>query len=252
MARKKKQAAGGAPEWMVTYGDMMTLLLCFFVIMLSMSEIKQEDRFRQVVESIQQAFGYTSTIEVAPGDVDPVNSMIRKLKQIIVPDNINKEGDVDEEGIDGRVQKVTDVRDGIQIVVGGRIAFERFSAVLKPEAEERIARVAEKIRGHNTKLIVRGHATNEPLPIESPHPSPMDLSYKRAIAVAETLSRNGVRQERITIEANGDREPLHAQAYDDERRAENRRVEIIVTEALANEYAGRSQSAEAEDASNGR
>ena len=56
MARKKKQAPAGAPQWMVTYGDMMTLLLCFFVIIVSMSEIKKDERFQEVIESIRSAF----------------------------------------------------------------------------------------------------------------------------------------------------------------------------------------------------
>ena len=250
--KKKEKKSEGAPEWMVTYGDMMTLLLCFFVIIVAMSEIKKEDRFRQVVESIRQAFGYEMSFEVAPGQRDPVNSLLRELERIIVPKNENREGDVDEEGIDGRVQKVTDIRDGIQIVVGGRISFDRFSAVLKPAAEERIARVAEKIRGHNTKIIVRGHATHEPLPEDSLYDNAMDLSYARARAVAETLMRNGVRAERIRLEANGDREPINARAYTEQRRAVNRRAEIIVTEALLQEYAGRPLVHEEEESPDGR
>jgi chemotaxis protein MotB len=236
---------------MVTYGDMMTLLLCFFVIIVAMSEIKKEDKFRQVMESIQQAFGYQSSIEVAPGDRTPVNALIRQLERIVVPSNINREGDVDEEGIDGRVEKVTDVRDGIQIVVGGRIAFERFSAVLKETAEQRIAMVAEKIRGKNTKVIVRGHATSEPLPEDSLYDDPTDLSYARARAVADTLIRHGVRAARIRVEANGDKEPIVRQAYTEQRRAVNRRVEIIVTEALLQDYAGKPTTDEEEIPSDG-
>ena len=249
MASKRRQKggnAGGAPAWMVTYGDMMTLLLCFFVIIVAMSEIKKEDRFRQVLESIRQAFGYESSLEVAPGDLTPVNALIRQLERIVVPRNINKEGDVDEEGIDGRVEKVTDVREGIQIVVGGRIAFDRFSAVLKETAERRIAQVADKIRGKNTKIIIRGHATREPLPEDSLYDDPLDLSYARARAVADVLVDQGVRPARIRLEANGDRESLVRQAYTEKRRAVNRRVEIIVTEALLRDYAGKTATDEEE------
>ncbi|MHC4067494.1 MAG: OmpA/MotB family protein [Planctomycetota bacterium] len=247
MAKKKHKASAGAPAWMVTYGDMMTLLLCFFVLLVAMSEIKQEDKFLQVVESLRHAFGYETTLETAPGDVTPVNALIRELQTIIIPPNETYQGDADEEGIDGRVHKVTDVRDGIEIVVGGRIAFDRFSAVLKPKAEERITRVAEKIRGKNTKIIVRGHATAEPLPEDSLYPGPMDLSYARARAVADVLTRSGVRGARVRIEANGDREPINSQAYTEERRAVNRRVEIIVTEALLQEYAGKPMTGEQEE-----
>ncbi len=243
---KRKKKAAGAPEWMVTYGDMMTLLLCFFVLLLAMSEIKQEDKFHQVVESIQQAFGHDSSLEAAPGLRPPINSLLQQLQRIVVPRNINREGDVDEEGIDGRVQKVTDVRDGIQIVVGGRIAFDRFSAVLKEPAEQRLAKVAETIRGKNTKIIIRGHATDEPLPEDSLYEGPVDLSYARARAAADVLAAHGVRPVRIRIEANGDREPILSQAYNERRRAVNRRVEILVTESLLQDYSGKLASDEEE------
>ncbi|MCP4248214.1 MAG: OmpA family protein [bacterium] len=250
--KRAKKAKAGAPEWMVTYGDMMTLLLCFFVLLVAMSEIKQEDKFLQVVESIRKAFGYERAIQTAPGPEVPLNALIRDLQTIIVPPEVSHQGDADEEGIEGRVVKVTDVRDGIQIVVGGRITFPRFSAVLKPQAEERLTRVAEKIRGKNTKIIVRGHATREPLPEDSMYDDAMDLSYARTRAVAAALVGSGVRAPRITIEANGDREPLNAQAYTEKRRAVNRRVEIIVTEALLQEYAGNPMTDEVEESPDGR
>jgi len=225
--------------------------LCFFIMLVAMSEIKQEDKFRQVADSIRQAFGYDSALFSAPGDETPMNSLIRELQAIIIPPNESREGDTDEEGIEGRVQKVTDVREGIEIVVGGKITFDRFSAVLKPAADERIARAAEKIRGKNTKVIVRGHATSEPLPPDSPYDSPMRLSYARAEAVAGALERHGVRPIRIRIEANGDREPINSQAYTEGRRAANRRVEIIVTEALVQDYAGQPLAVEEETPSDG-
>jgi len=231
---------------MVTYGDMMTLLLCFFVIIVAMSEIKQEDKFRQVVDSIRQAFGYDSSLHSAPGDQTPLNSLLRQLEQIIVPRYIDREGDADQEGIDGRVEKVTDVREGIQIVVGGRVAFDRFSAVPKETAERRIAKVADTLRGKNNKIIVRGHATKEPLPEDSLYADPMDLSYARARAVADILTDHGVRPARVCIEANGDREPIVRQAYTEQRRAVNRRVEIIVTEALLQDFAGKTTTNEEE------
>ena len=60
MAVKKKPAAesAGAPLWMVTYGDMVTLLLTFFVMLLAMSEVKKDDRFIDFMQAIREAFGY--------------------------------------------------------------------------------------------------------------------------------------------------------------------------------------------------
>ncbi|MCC7407982.1 MAG: flagellar motor protein MotB, partial [Phycisphaeraceae bacterium] len=57
MARKPAAPPAGAPEWVLTYGDMMSLLLCFFIMLVALSEIKEEDKFKAIATEIQKAFG---------------------------------------------------------------------------------------------------------------------------------------------------------------------------------------------------
>ena len=57
MAKKCKCAPPGAPAWVMTYGDMMTLLLTFFIMLVALSEIKKEDQFRAIVKAVKKAFG---------------------------------------------------------------------------------------------------------------------------------------------------------------------------------------------------
>jgi chemotaxis protein MotB len=239
MKRREKKQPAGAPSWMVTYGDMMSLLLCFFVIIVSMSEIKRDEKFRVVVESLRDAFGYESTVGNVPLTTDSVNSLIQQLERVIVPPNVNHEGDADEEGIEGRVYRVTDVREGIHIEIGGRITFARFSATLKPESVELMGQIADKIRGKNNIIKVTGHATREQLPEDHLYGDAVGLSYARARAVADELMRRGIRGERIRITAAGSAAPVERDDYTEELRARNRRVEIVVTEALIEDYAGR-------------
>ena len=49
---------GGVPEWVVTFGDMMSLLLTFFIMLVSMSEVKEQERYQAMVDSIRQRFGH--------------------------------------------------------------------------------------------------------------------------------------------------------------------------------------------------
>lgn len=216
----------------------MTLLLCFFVIIVSLSEIKEDEKFQEVMDSIRTAFGYDGSLGSVPITRDTKNALLRQLQTIVIPPRISHEGDTEEEGIQERNFRVTQVREGVEIVVGGRISFDRFSATLKPEAEDLIGALASKIVGHNTKINIRGHATKEPIPPEYPYDGPMDLSYARARAVEATLRNFGIRPERIRVHAVGNREPINAQAYNEKRRASNRRVEIIVTESLIDDYKG--------------
>lgn len=242
----------GAPEWLVTYGDVMTLLLCFFVIIVSMSEVKKDERFQQVMESLRRTFGgYVGSVGNVPIEGDPTNALIVKLLEIEVPELTDKKGDAEEEGIHGRRFRVTNVRDGLEIVVGGRITFERFSATLKPEAAELVAKTAALMVGYNTKILVRGHATRESLPKDSLYEDQRDLSYARARAVCLALERGGLRRSRLLPVAAGDTEPVVRQAYDEQRRALNRRVEILVTEELIDDYAGSTQAGDLTESSNG-
>lgn len=251
--RKKKPVMKGAPEWMVTYGDAMTLLLCFFVIMVSMSEVKEDERFQQVMESLRRTFGgYVGSVGDAPIKNPSTNTLLQELLELEVPVMTDQKGDSEQEGIHGRKMRVTNVRDGLEVVIGGRITFGRFSASLHPEGRELISRTAERLRGYNTKILVRGHATREPLPESSAYDDVRDLSYARVRAVARELIKSGVRPVRLTLVAVGDTEPLVRQAYTEERRALNRRVEILVTENLIEEYAGAGLADDLEEASNAR
>jgi chemotaxis protein MotB len=250
-AIRKAAAPEGAPEWALTYGDIMSLLLCLFVALVSMSEVRH-DRFQQAATSLQRAFGgHEGDLGDLPVEAESLNTLVAKLSELEVPKFTDKKGDSPDEGIRGRNFRVTNVREGLQIVVGGKISFDRFGANLKPEARELVAQTAERIRGYNTRIVVRGHATREPLPDGAPFKDARDLSYARAKAVARELEEAGVRRVRILVVAVGDGEPLARQAYTEERRALNRRVEILVTEDLVDDYAGSSLADELKESGSG-
>jgi chemotaxis protein MotB len=244
MARKEQKEEAGAPAWMVTYGDMMTLLLCFFVILVAMSEIKENRKYEDVVRSIQGAFGFEGGVGTVPTDMAPLNSNLNKLQQAVKPYEPSHVGDSKQEGIEGKTFRVTQVREGVEIAFGGPILFGRFSAELDQGADMQAAKIADVLRGHNTKIEVRGHTTTEPLPADSPYRDAFDLSYARARGVAEALMKAGIRPNRIRIVAAGDSERLVEQAYTESRRALNRRVDIVVRESLVGEFAGQETSFE--------
>ena len=244
MAKKKKKAPEGAPDWMVTYGDMMTLLFCFFVILVSMSEIKSDQKFMDVVESIKRAFGYRGGIGFVPGEVAPNNTHDRKMSELIMRKFQLQKGKTVEEGIEGANPSVRDIREGQEYTLGGRVSFEPGRAKLLDTAKVHLAEFAEVVRGMNTRIRVRGYAARKSLEQIKPFRYLDELSYARDIAVKEYLIEQGIREQRITVEACGDNEPLVAQAYYEAGRAQNRRVSIIVTETLVEQYQGISLSNE--------
>ena len=79
-AVEEEDQAGGIPEWVVTFGDMMSLLLTFFIMLVSLSEIKDEERYQAMVESVTRQFGYDkSRANLVPGKLRPRNSSLSRL-----------------------------------------------------------------------------------------------------------------------------------------------------------------------------
>ncbi len=70
----------GIPEWVVTFGDMMSLLLTFFIMLVSLSEIKEEETYQALVDSMQRQFGYARTLDaLTPGESRPRSSAFKPL-----------------------------------------------------------------------------------------------------------------------------------------------------------------------------
>ena len=237
--KKKKQGGGGAPEWMVTFGDMMSLLLCFFVILVSMSELKQDQKFQKVAESIKRAFGYQGGAGYIPGQTPPANTNEQELMNLIMRKFQLQLGKSSDQGIEGENPSVKTVREGLEFTIGGLISFEIGKAKLLEGGKEQLRVFSETIRGMNTKIRVRGHTALIPAQRYYPFESLDDLSYARAQAVKKYLVSCNIREERITVEACSDKEPLRVQAYDDATRSLNDRASIIVTESLVENFYGK-------------
>jgi len=251
MARKRKnRSSAGAPEWVLTYGDMMSLLLCFFIMIAAMSDIRKDDKFQMVLESLRKAFGNTGEMRAIPAELLDPNSLLRRLQELVLQTK-SESGDADDPGIQGKNFRVTDINEGIHIEIGGRITFDRFSATTKDESRRLIAQVAERVLGHNTIIKITGHATREPLPAESVWTDQWDLAYARARAVRDVLVGAGIRPERIRLISAGAEAPLMRQAYTEDELALNRRVEIVVTEATVQDIEDAGKVAGQQESSDG-
>jgi len=240
MARQqKKKALEGAPAWMVTYGDMVTLLLTFFVLLASMANYEDVNgRFMAAIQSIREALGMTGQSgKMVDPSVD-FHSLIHKLESIIRPDQPRQRGDSREEGIYGKNFRLRTIRDGMEITIGGPILFQPFSAKINASAKELLRQFGDALRGHRHKIEVRGHAAEEPKPADWTYHDAMKLSYARAEAVANELILRGVDPRTIRLVAVGANEPVAMGVYDLAKRGTNRRVEIIVRESLIDDYIG--------------
>lgn len=238
--KRQKQEGGGAPEWMVTYGDMVTLLLCFFVLIVSFSEIKREDEFQAVVEEIKKAFGMKGGGGKLPTQDDPELSLIQKLEEIEMKQfKQPSPSEVKDPAIEGDTPEVKTIREGELYAVGGPVLFEPGSAELSDLAKQQLQPVIKQVRGTNNLIMIKGHTARLELAVGySQYKDLWDLSFARTKAIFEYLSSEevGLRAERFKLIAAADKEPLAQRAYSLEEQQPNRRADVIVSSSIVDEY----------------
>ncbi len=236
--KKKKDEGGGIPEWVVTFGDMMSLLLTFFILLVSFSELKRPHEYQRVVTAVKEAFGYSGGVGVLPSDDPPLRSMIEMLEE--VAKQKSQEARLSEapvESTKGKQTKVKRVHEGLKFTIGGGLSFEPESAVLLEGAKEELRKVARLLRGRKNKIAVRGHAASKVLSAGSPHADLVDLGYARAKAVYDFLVHEGELDPYVlVVESRGDSEPLVPRVTSAADQATNRRVEIIMTESMVDDF----------------
>lgn len=237
--KSKCKCPEGVPEWIVTYGDMMSLLLCFFILLASLSELKKDEEFQEVVRAVQEAFGYTGGAGFVPTQESPTTSILKRIDAInLHREKNNRISRADDPGVSGKQTTVKKVREGLQFTIGGRVTFEPGSARLMDQTKAQLDKVVEVIRGQNNKVEIRGHCSNDDLPAGATAAAYWQLSYQRALAVEQYLTdpARGIDPRRLRVVACSNYEPLAQRVYDPAQVAVNRRVEVIATEALVADF----------------
>lgn len=236
MAKRQKKRQAGAPEWMVTFGDLMSLLLTFFILLQMFSELKQEHEYQRVLMSIQEAFGYMGGVGSVPVNDTPLRSQIEMLQEVAMRAYQKATASqADDPGLSGTHLRVTRMRDGIVFTIGGPSTFDELSADVKPQVRAEIEKLSVMLKGRRNKITIRGHASPAHLPIDSPWRDLDELSFARASNVKNILLEMGLDDQVFRLEAVGTREPAVPRAIDPQELAENRRVEVILTEQLVEE-----------------
>jgi chemotaxis protein MotB len=246
MANRKKppeqeEHGESAPLWIISFADLVTLLMSFFVILAAgrPQDTATDPEFAKVVAAVKAAF---KNLPETTASVDPnkdLAEIIRKLEALLKKDVPRKRapGETNDKGIAGKSFRVRRLREGMEITAGGPVFFDPFSAVLNAQGREDVAKLGEAIKGHRNMIEIRGHALEEPRPENWTYQDAMKLSYERAAAATNELIRAGIDPRTVRIVAAGPNEPLVRGVYDPVKAGDNRRVEILVREALLDDFA---------------
>lgn len=220
----------GIPEWVVTFGDMMSLLLTFFIMLVSMSEIKKEEKFQAMVESFRKQFGHNKTLDsLSPGDVRarPTANQVLATEGRARKKNTAK-GGVPEKAPEGEEQHVRVIRPGQQTAIGSVIFFEIGSTVLTDAGKRALSIVANEVRGKSQRIEIRGHTSPEVAARTGDLRQSMDLSYTRSLIVMQYLvEQEKIEANRFRLSAASDHEPLDPTSKLGAQKS-NPRVEVLL------------------------
>jgi chemotaxis protein MotB len=232
-----------APLWIISFADLVTLLMSFFVILSVKPSMEAtgfvDPHFAEVAAAIRAAFSNMPQEELS-GPAGDYNKLIKQLLAMAKKAGPLNKGDSEDKGIHGRDFRVRRLRDGMEITMGGPVMFEPFAAKPTPEGQEQIKQLSQVIKGHRNIIEVRGHSSDQPMPSDWTYQDSMKLSYARAEYVGSELIQEGCDPRTIRLVAVGPNEPAEKQAYDASQRSDNRRVEVIVRESLIDDYVGQS------------
>ncbi|MFN3454708.1 MAG: flagellar motor protein MotB [Pseudobdellovibrio sp.] len=210
-----KPAEEGEGPWLVSYADLMTLLMGFFALVASFSK-PDVKAFEEVKKSAAEKFG---------GEYkEPYKDLEGKINQSLKA-----------YGLDGKV-KVSRAADGVTLKFEGTALFDSGQFVIKPEGAQILHAVTAGIRQDipKFKLSVEGHTDNVPMS----HPiiaSNWELSAIRSARVAQVMESDGFKKEQITIQGWGETRPEVPNLTPEgvpipENQAKNRRVTLKISE----------------------
>jgi chemotaxis protein MotB len=227
-----EEAEEGAPAWVVTFGDLMSLLLCFFVLLLSFSEMDR-NKYRIVSGSMKNAFGIQRKkpiFESPRGQKMIAKEFDQSIVLVKVQDVINPiQQELEDEFQEFKTSVEIEVDENeVTIRMMGEATFDTGQAKLRKEFVPLLLKIGEVLAKTKGEIIIAGHTDNVPL-IGGQFRSNLGLSMARAGTVAEYLLKStSIDPKKLSTMGFGEYRPLASNDTAEGRR-KNRRVEIIVS-----------------------
>lgn len=257
-AAAAEEEGGGVPAWVMTFADLMTLLMCFFVLLLAFSEMDAA-KFKQLSGSMKDAFGVQADIEVrtipkgtsviaqefSPGVPEP--TPMNEVRQFTIDSNQNsldalsREANELEEtraharriraALKAEIENgsVAVQTEGMKVIIHilENASFNSGDADVREEFVPVLGKIAGLIDENSGDVTVSGHTDNVPISNDR-FRSNWELSTSRAVSVAHELLKTAkLNEERFIVTGHADTRP-RADNLSPENRAKNRRVDISI------------------------
>jgi chemotaxis protein MotB len=265
-AKKHEEEHENHERWMVSYADMMTLLLVLFIVLYAMSQV-DKSKFAALAKGLSESFGAPISVQPGPTPDDSVLDGLPgavDLASAIPPNPTVSEAQVDDaaaaaaaerakriaaeaqaaydelaaahDALDAALKEAgyadaarfeIDERGLVVHIVADEVLFDAEEAVLRPEGGALLSGVAPTLIGLPNVLRIEGHANHLPVTRGGPWPSNWELSGYRASTVLRYLAGDGVPEARVSATGYSSTRPLVPES-DPHALSVNRRVDIVV------------------------
>lgn len=218
----------GIPAWMATFADMVTLLLCFFVLLLSFTN-SDITNFKKMMGSVQEALGVQYEDRAALS-TPYAESSFKERRSVRENREIVELGARLKKFIRAKdlssMSRVSSDKSGVMLRFDNSAMFGKGSAVLTPESKKALAVVIDGMEKQDFNLIIRGHTDGE-RPESKLYSSNWELSAARAAACLRyILANSNISAQRMKAVGYASAKPILPSTTEANKRA-NRRVEFF-------------------------
>lgn len=223
-------------NWFITYSDMITIVLCFFIIFFTFTTEEtsllydmKEILSSEVEELSNQVDELSKENQALQTQKDSLAALLFGLEDIEIDMQQSQEELIRylrEKNLLDQVS-IMQTENGLVIRFKDSILFSSGSADISPEGHVVLGHIGDKLKKINNKIIVAGYTDN--LPMNTPlYPSNWELSVARAINAAKVLiDEKSITEERISVSGFGENHPIDSNNTAT-GRANNRRIEITI------------------------
>lgn len=229
-----RRGGGGTQRWLLTYSDMITLMMVFFVMLFSTAQIDLA-KYRRVAESLQRAFGRSDAIIVPISQEEGGAWESEYTRPVLIeapsasygPTDVSAElGDaIARAGIAAQVSVRTHI-EGVIISLSEDLIFPPGSAELQPKGMKALDDIAAVLHTMPNAVRVEGHTDDRPT--NNPdYPTNWELSTARAVSIVRYLVEKGISPTRLSAAGMAEYQPLVPNDTAEQRML-NRRANLVI------------------------
>ena len=227
MGRSKSNSG----SWLVTYSDMVTLLMVFFIVLYTMTPGIDRSQFENFISYFQSSMGVIESNTA----VNQKSERSEDYREEIMEDWLELQKYIEKEQLNGQVE-IEEVETGVKITLSDSLTFNSGSSDLLPRAERVLDEIANVFSDEIAETEVQGHTDTDPIANTSYYRSNWHLGAARGVSVLKYIQeRSDLKPERYKASSFGEFRPIAVNTSLEGKRR-NRRVEIYVRyKALMNQ-----------------